>query len=121
MRKNILTIIGLLALSLALSLNYRYANNDYGILENTLVPQVLAQTNSTTGTGTGTSSGGITNPWLRKHQRTDENCTLHYSSTMTIDVGGTYTKTNTESSDVPDKVYICVDGWTLISCSTTCK
>ncbi|WP_106832094.1 hypothetical protein [Parabacteroides pacaensis] len=64
------TLVGLGALALALSLNFIYASNDYGISDNSLSVQVLAQTNksggdsggsggSGTNTGTGTDENGV--------------------------------------------------------------
>ena len=52
-KKLFTTMIGLVALAFTLSLNYRYASNDYGILENTLSVQVLAS-----GGSSGGASGG---------------------------------------------------------------
>ena len=52
------TLVGLGALALALSLNFIYASNDYGISDNSLSVQVLAQTNSSGGSsGSGGNSG----------------------------------------------------------------
>lgn len=58
--KNIkLTILGIVTLLFALTLNFRHALNDYGILDNKLHVEVLAQNNSG---GVGDSSGaGIGN------------------------------------------------------------
>ena len=54
--------LGVLALVLAIGLNVRHALNDYGVKDNKLHVEVLAQTTTTTGGGssgsTGNSSGG---------------------------------------------------------------
>ena len=52
--KIISALIGFATFAFALCLNYRYAINDYGVLENSLSTQVLAQT--TTGDGGSGSS-----------------------------------------------------------------
>ena len=49
--------IGFATFAFALSLNYKYASNDYGVLENTLSTHVLAQSSSGNGGG-GSSNGG---------------------------------------------------------------
>ena len=49
--------IGFATFAFALSLNYRYALNDYGVLENTLSTHVLAQSSNGNGGGGGSSSG----------------------------------------------------------------
>ena len=51
--------IGLIALALAICLNYVHAINNYGVLENNLYWKVLGQTSSS-GDGSGESSGGNT-------------------------------------------------------------
>ncbi|MDR1114840.1 MAG: hypothetical protein LBL33_01555 [Tannerella sp.] len=56
MRKNILSVIGIGAFALMVGLNLRHAANDYGILDNNLSVEVLAQTNSS-GSGSGSGSG----------------------------------------------------------------
>lgn len=57
--KKILTLktMGLIALVMAIGLNYMHAINDYGILENKLHWKVLGQTSSS-GDGSSGSSGG---------------------------------------------------------------
>lgn len=68
--KNIyLSTIGFIALAFALSLNYRYAQNDYGILDNTLSVHIFAQ-GAGSGAGSGADSGADSgagassdNPW----------------------------------------------------------
>lgn len=54
-----LKTIGVIALILAICLNYVHAINDYGVLENNLYWKVLGQTSSS-GDGSGGSSGGDT-------------------------------------------------------------
>lgn len=64
MKNFILTIIGVATLLIALTLNFRHALDDYGVIKNKLHVEVLAQTNDTGGGGTsggGTSGGGSTN------------------------------------------------------------
>lgn len=56
MKKITSLIIGLMAFLFAISLNFNYALNNYGITKNTLVNAVLAQT-STTGEESGSNSG----------------------------------------------------------------
>jgi hypothetical protein len=54
--KNIkFTLLGVATLLFALTLNFRHALNDYGIADNKLHVEVLAQSN---GSGGGGSSGG---------------------------------------------------------------
>jgi hypothetical protein len=55
MRKNILSVIGIGAFALMVGLNLRHAANGYGILDNNLSVEVLAQTNSS-GSGSGNGS-----------------------------------------------------------------
>lgn len=52
-----LKTIGVIALILAICLNYVHAINNYGVLENNLYWKVLGQTSSS-GDGSGGSSGG---------------------------------------------------------------
>jgi len=56
MNNKIMTILGVLALVLAIGLNVSHALNDYGVKENKLHVEVLAQT-GTTGSG---GAGGCT-------------------------------------------------------------
>jgi hypothetical protein len=57
--KNIkLTILGIMSLCTIFALNLRHAFNNYGILDNMLHMEVLAQSNSSGG-GSGSSSGGF--------------------------------------------------------------
>ena len=51
-------LIGLTAFAFALFLNYQYAENDYGVLENTISTHVLAQSSSGNGGDGGSSTGG---------------------------------------------------------------
>ena len=54
------TMIGFVALAFMFSLNYRFASNNYGVVENTLSVNVQAQTSSSGGgdsSGNGDSSG----------------------------------------------------------------
>jgi len=56
-----LTILGVITLLFALTLNFRHALDDYGISKNKLHVEVLAQSNSSGGGGSsggGDSSGG---------------------------------------------------------------
>lgn len=65
--KNIkLTILGTVALLLAVGLNVRHALNDYGIRDNKLHVEVLAQTNGSNGGGGSTDGGGTSNDSPRK-------------------------------------------------------
>jgi hypothetical protein len=54
-KKHLLTIVGIGALILTVGLNLRNAVNNYGILDNSLSIEVLAQTGSS---GGGSDSGG---------------------------------------------------------------
>lgn len=56
-----MTILGVTTLLFALTLNFKHALGDYGILDNKLHVEVLAQTNNTSGSSTGNS----TNPWYQ--------------------------------------------------------
>ena len=56
-----LTILGVVTLLFALTLNFRHALDDYGISKNKLHVEVLAQSNGTGGGGT-TGGGGSTSP-----------------------------------------------------------
>ncbi|RNC63779.1 hypothetical protein [Proteiniphilum sp. X52] len=55
MKKIYLTILGIATLLFALTLNFKHALDDYGIVDNKLHVEVLAQSN---GSGGGDSSGG---------------------------------------------------------------
>ncbi|WP_106832091.1 hypothetical protein [Parabacteroides pacaensis] len=73
MKKNnfLSPFVGLGALTLALSLNFIYASNNYGISDNSLSIQVLAQTNSSgdgSGSGSGSGSGTSTGPGIDKRR-----------------------------------------------------
>jgi len=60
MKKIFLPLIGLGAILFAMSLNFRYALNDYGILDNTLSFHITAQASSSgggSGSGSGSGSG----------------------------------------------------------------
>jgi len=57
MRKNLLKVIGVAAILMAVALNVRHADNDYGLQNNSLWSVVGAQTTST-GTGGGSTGGG---------------------------------------------------------------
>jgi hypothetical protein len=53
-----LTILGVLALITTVALNVRHALNDYGVLDNKLHMEVLAQSNGSGGSSSGGSSSG---------------------------------------------------------------
>jgi hypothetical protein len=61
-----LTIVGAIALALTIGLNVRHALNNYGVMDNKLHVEVLAQSNGTDGStttisgdATGNGTGGI--------------------------------------------------------------
>ena len=61
MKNKMLTIVGVLALALAIGLNVRHALNDYGVKDGKLHVEVLAQASGTSGgssSGSGSSGGG---------------------------------------------------------------
>jgi hypothetical protein len=67
--KNIkLTLLGAAALLIAVALNVRHALNDYGIKDNKLHVEVLAQSNGSGGGG-GSSSGGVEDCDITKYTR----------------------------------------------------
>lgn len=79
------TLVGLGALALALSLNFIYASNDYGISDNSLSVQVLAQTNksgggsgssgeSGTSSGTGTTKDKVKTVTMDEQVKTTVTC-----------------------------------------------
>lgn len=58
MKKTLLTILGVATLIFALTLNFRHALDDYGVLKNKLHVEVLAQSNNTGGSSSGGGSSG---------------------------------------------------------------
>jgi hypothetical protein len=58
MKKEVLTIVGVLAFLFAIGLNVRHALNDYGVKDNKLHVEVLAQSGCGGGDGCGGGSGG---------------------------------------------------------------
>lgn len=63
MKKLKMTILGAVTLLLALTLNFRHALSDYGILDGKLHIEVLAQSTNTSEAGS--SSGNASNPWYQ--------------------------------------------------------
>lgn len=77
--KNIkLTILGVATLLFVLTLNFKHALNNYGILDNKLHMEVLAQSNTTDGGGSG--SGGLD----CRYNRNTGGCTITGSGTITV-------------------------------------
>ena len=73
-KKNLLT--GLVALMFALSLNYRYATNDYGILENALLAHAQASSSSSSNSSSSNQNGNCSNMPCSKKPNPIE-CTLY--------------------------------------------
>ena len=131
MKKNKLftTLIGFAAMTFTLSLNYRYASNNYGILENTLSAHVLAASNceycdpnnnsdgSSSESGSNSSGSGIK---MYKHVPTDEECILKVSETTKVGVPP-YVVESTTSYEVSGKYHKCADGYDLIVCHKKCE
>ncbi len=97
MKKTLLTILGVATLIFALTLNFRHALDDYGVLKNKLHVEVLAQSNNTGGgtsggdsSGGGDTSGGGGSTSSDLWKRTDGDCTytLRGQAGSTIKVYG---------------------------------
>lgn len=59
-------VVGIFAILTTLALNFRHALNDYGVLDNKLHVEVLAQSNNSGGgssTESGTTGGGSSDKW----------------------------------------------------------
>lgn len=71
-----MTILGVTTLLFALTLNFKHAFDDYGILDNKLHLEVLAQTNSSqtggSSSGDGSSSWNNWSQWLSQGLTKDE-------------------------------------------------
>ena len=65
-------MIGLVAFAFTLSLNYKYASNDYGILNNSLSVQVLASGGSGGSGGSGVSGTCATHMEQNYYEERDE-------------------------------------------------
>jgi hypothetical protein len=138
---SISTIIGLGALTLMVALNLRHAANNYGILDNNLSLEVLAQTPSGGGSssvyggsdfnnggssntgGNSSSNGGSSsnyNGWLWQHVKSKVTCTAKVTKEEIIGIPPYVIKTTVEST-VPGHYYECYDGWSMFSCSLVCK
>ncbi|SFK34030.1 hypothetical protein [Proteiniphilum acetatigenes] len=78
MKKIYLIILGIATLLFALTLNFKHALNDYGVVDNKLHVEVLAQSN---GSGGGDSSGGGSSGGAIDHYTT---CTVTETRTCTI-------------------------------------
>lgn len=104
--KNIkLTILGIATLLFALTLNFRHAIDDYGVLKNKLHVEVLAQT---TNTGGGSTGGGSTGDGSYKCQQ---------SCVPWFDVMNGYRCPNGTIYSVSGTKYSCVSG----TIKQTCK
>ena len=82
MKNKMLTIVGVLALALAIGLNVRHALNDYGVKDGKLHVEVLAQTS---GSGSGSSGGGSNADKEGPKTVVDVSC----------EISGTFTRSNT--------------------------
>ncbi|MCD8042917.1 MAG: hypothetical protein LUH10_07610 [Tannerellaceae bacterium] len=120
MKKAFIPFLGVIAFLSALTLNFRYALNDYGILENTLGGQVLAQNTPSTSSNSSSSGGGISNPWFWRHERTTTKCTgtISYSASASIPF---FSSSYSSSATFTGTLYTCQDGWSLFSCMATCN
>lgn len=119
--KNVkLTIIGICAVSTALVLNIQHALNDYGILDNKLHVEVLAQSNDS-GDGTGSSTG-----WFWKLKKTGTKCTYTSGGASGSVSGGTGTGSvsiggsTTGGFTYEGYTWECYDGWNPF-CSKDCR
>jgi len=95
MKNKMLTIVGVLALALAIGLNVRHALNDYGVKDGKLHVEVLAQASgsgggSTSGGGSGSGSGSTsddsTNPYSKGYLNNPEDCTITKSFQCSIGI-----------------------------------
>jgi hypothetical protein len=119
------------AIVAAFSLNLRHSLNDYGVRDSKLHLEILAQSNTsgggTSGGGTsggGTSGGGTTTSepsgWFWAHVKSTDECSITTTTTITL---GFPPLTYEESVTItlPGHIYTCVDGWSMFTCSSTCK
>ena len=72
------SILGVATLLFALTLNFKHALDDYGVLKNKLHVEVLAQSNNTTGGGS--SGGGTSCP--SGHRGPTQNTRVHCYGTQ---------------------------------------
>lgn len=126
-------VVGTFAVLTTVGLNFRHALNDYGVLDNRLHVEVLAQSNNsggnTTGGGTtnGSNNSGSGNLYHYEHlSGRPQNCTLYkgidmhgtvrYSSTDSgFGSGWTVTQVKGTVEDCPNKG----SGCTVYSCHVT--
>jgi len=133
MKKISMTVIGFSAFVFALSLNFRYALNDYGIIENTLATAVLAQTSSTGGgsnSNSNSNSNSDSNTPEAKYKKVKGDCEKVFTIEGTVDdpyvtlfgekwklpigstIGGSYTAKYTKveiDCQVGTESYTCTD------------
>ena len=130
-------LIGLVALTFALSMNYRYATNDYGILENALLAHVQASSSSSTSSS---SNNPNANCWNLPNNHNGGNihvycdkkgdpkkCVLykHIDTSGAIEwsesdkLGGTFTYTGIKQDGVRESCPKNGIGCTVYSCHAT--
>lgn len=112
MRKKITTISGVAIFIMVLTANIQYAIEGYGIGENSLHAEVLAQ--STTSGGSGSSNGGGDFFW--EEVITNTQCTYEEMTTYWVCGGIPYPyyvagcKAKTEKKSFKGKITGCIDG-----------
>jgi hypothetical protein len=89
LKKFKVSIIGILALVTAVALNMRHAFNDYGIKDNKLHVQILAQSSSSgngsssgSSNGNGTDNGGTTDSRPKEVPSTSSKVSCHFQGTL---------------------------------------
>ena len=90
-------VVGTFAVMTTVGLNFRHALNDYGVLENSLHVQVLAQSNNSGGgstNGGGSNNGGSGNMYYYQHLLgRPSKCTLYKA----VNANGTVTYGNSSA------------------------
>lgn len=149
MRKILSLTVGIVAILSLFVLNFSHAANSYGMLNNKLHLEVLAQTNtgsssgsgsgsgSGTGSGSGSTTGGLTNPWFWEKVQTSQECTVFKITSGEIDVLMGATTAYPTGGKLHDMIsgkesvsimfsytgyiYKCLDGWYNLSCEISCE
>lgn len=95
------TLIGVIAIIITLALNFRHALNNYGVLNNGLHMEVLAQSNNSGGSsngggsGNGSNNNGGSNQYYYEHLLgRPKNCTLYKG----VNTNGTVTYSSSSTS-----------------------
>lgn len=82
-KKQVMSVLGAIALTLGVSMNLQYALDDYGMDSNTLSTFVLAQTGSWWGSSSGSGGSGSNGQYYNHPKEINVHCIIHTTTTST--------------------------------------